>query len=193
MTETTTAQATVTGALAQAAGDWDLDVAHSTLEFVARYLVVSKVRGTFRNFSGTATIGPDPEHSGLEVTIDASSIDTRNEQRDAHLRGPEFFDVERYPAIHYRSTRLEPAGENGFRAAGDLTMHGVTAPLTLEGEFLGIHRDPFGREKAVVNAETTIDRERWGLTWNQALETGGVLVGKDIKLEIEAQFLRKQG
>lgn len=178
-------------AVRQAVGSWELDPAHSTIGFYVRYLKVTKVRGTFTRFAGTAEVAPRPEDSTLDVTIEAASVDTGNEQRDAHLRGPEFFDVERHPALRFVATRLEPTGGNRFRLIGDLTMHGVTNSVELDGEFLGIHRDPWGREKAVVAATATLDRERWGLTWNQALEAGGVLVGKDIHVEVEAQFVRR--
>ncbi|MFN2569131.1 MAG: YceI family protein [Candidatus Dormibacteria bacterium] len=188
MSATATAEAPV-GALV---GEWELDSAHSTVGFVTKYLMFSKVRGSFTSFSGGATITDDPAGSKGHGTVEAASIDTGNDQRDGHLRGADFFDVETYPTIEFETTGIAHEGGSHYHVTGDLTMHGATRPIELRAEFLGTARDPYGRDKLAFNATGSIDREEWGLSWNQALETGGVLVSKSIDIEIEGQLLRKQ-
>jgi polyisoprenoid-binding protein YceI len=169
------------------AGTWKIDGSHSTVGFVARHLMVSKVRGSFTSYTGAIEIGPTPESSSVEITIDAASIETRDPQRDAHLRSADFLDVENHPTLHFRSTEVVPTGPASGKVKGDLTVRGVTRPVELDVEFLGVVTDPWGGRRIGVAARGAIDREAFGLTWNVALEAGGVLVGKKVQLEIEAQ------
>ncbi|MFI5371367.1 MAG: YceI family protein [Candidatus Eisenbacteria bacterium] len=171
---------------------WDIDLVHSNLGFSVRHLVISKVRGRFARWSGALTIDDlRPERSHVEVTIEAASIDTHEPQRDAHLRSADFLDTDQHPQITFRSTRLEKDGEDRHQLAGDLTIAGVTRPVLLEVESLGRTRDPWGGERAGFTARTTIDRRDFGLTWNQALETGGVVVGEKVEISIEIEAVKR--
>ena len=172
-------------------GVYEIDAAHSSVEFVARHLMVAKVRGRFDQVQGSLTVGLHPGQAEVSATIDAGSINTANEQRDGHLRSPDFLDVERYPTLRFRSTSVKQAGGNRLTMSGDLTIRDVTKPVELDVTFEGVASDPFGNAKAVFSAETEIDREDWGITWNQALETGGVLVGKRVKIQLEISAIRK--
>jgi polyisoprenoid-binding protein YceI len=172
-------------------GDWDLDPVHTSVEFVARHLMVSKVRGRFTNASGTIHIADDPKESWVEVEVDSASVESGDEKRDEHLRSPDFFDVERYPKITFRSTRLEGESPGHFLLHGDLTVHGVTRPVTLEAEYHGWLSSPLGDRRAGFSATTEVDREDFGLTWNVAVEAGGVLVGKKAKLEFEIEAIKQ--
>ena len=169
------------------AGEYQIDTTHSTVEFVAKHLMVAKVRGRFADFSGTVTIAPVPEESHVEVTIGAASVSTGNPDRDAHLRSADFFDVETFPTVEFRSTKVEHAGGDDWKVSGDLTLHGVTRPVVLQVEFSGASPTPWGTKAAGFAAWTDVDREEWGLTWNAALETGGVVVGKKVRLELEVE------
>lgn len=169
------------------AGTWLLDPAHTTVEFEARHLMVAKVKGRFGEFEGALHIAEDPTQSSTSVTIKAASIDTRTQQRDDHLRSPDFLEVDAYPELTFKSTSVEHDGGEDWRINGDLTIRGVTRPVTLKMEYNGQMGDLFGGQRAFFSAETKIDREDWGLTWNQALETGGWLVSKEIKLSIEIE------
>jgi polyisoprenoid-binding protein YceI len=173
------------------AGTYAFDTVHSHVGFVVRHLVVAKARGRFGTFDGRISIAENPDESSVDVTIDASSIDTRDEQRDAHLRSPDFFDVERFPTVTFRSTGVGHASGNRFAVDGDLTIRGVTRPVRLDVELDGVTQDPWGRTRAAFSARTQVNREDFGLTWNQALETGGVLVGKDVTIEIEVETVRQ--
>jgi len=170
-----------------ASGTWTIDPSHSSVEFVVRHLMVAKVRGRFSEFAGTIHVGDTPEASSVEVSIAPASITTGDPQRDGHLQSADFFDVEQYPAIGFRSTAVRPVKGERYAVDGELTVHGVSKPVTLDLEYQGSITDPFGNDKAVFSASTEIDREDWGLTWNQALESGGVLVGKKAKIEIEVE------
>jgi polyisoprenoid-binding protein YceI len=172
-------------------GDWQLDPVHTTVEFSAHHLMVSKVRGKFHGVSGNIHISDDPLGSWVEVKIDPASVETGDAKRDEHLRSPDFFDVERYPEITFRSTRLEGDHPGGFRLEGDLTVHGVTRPVTLDVEYHGWTPSPLGDRRAGFSATTEVDREDFGLTWNVALETGGVLVGKKAKLDFEIEAIKQ--
>ena len=172
-------------------GTWQIDTSHSSVGAVARHLMVAKVRGHFSRFSGTVTIGATPEESSVVASIDAASIETADEQRDGHLRSPDFLDVATYPTLEFRSTKVTQTGETSLRAEGVLTIRGIERPVTLHVEYLGLADDPFGNTHAVFSAATEIDREEWGMTWNKALETGGVLVGRRLKIELEIQAIRK--
>ena len=169
---------------------WKIDPAHTQAEFSVKHLMIATVRGHFGNVNGTVTIeNDDPTTAKIDVSIDATSLDTRDEKRDAHLRSPDFFNVEKYPTITFKSTKVERSGDD-FRVTGDLTIAGVTRPVTLQVEEGGRARDPWGNEKAGFSATTKIKRSEFGLTWNVALEAGGVLVGDDIKISIEAQLVK---
>ncbi|HXF71663.1 MAG TPA: YceI family protein [Actinomycetota bacterium] len=192
MSERTEIGRTVAGVELPEPGTWAFDPAHSSITAVARHLMVTKVRGTFERFSGTIHVAERPEDSWVEVEIDAASIDTRVPERDAHLRSPDFLDVERYPRITFRSTGLEPLEGTRFRLPGELTIRGVTRPVVLEAEYLGAVTDPWGNRKVGFTATGEIDREDFGITWNQVLETGGVLVGPKLKVEIEVQAARAE-
>jgi polyisoprenoid-binding protein YceI len=172
-------------------GDWELDPVHTSVECVARHLMVSKVRGRFTNASGTIHIADDPAASSVEVEVDAASVESGDEKRDEHLRSPDFFDVERYPKVTFRSTRLEGESPGHFLLHGDLTVHGVTRPVTLEAEYHGWTPSPIGDRRAGFSATTEVDREDFGLTWNVAVEAGGVLVGKKAKLEFEIEAIKQ--
>lgn len=194
MTHTTaTAQLVRTdnGRTVPEAGTYDLDLSHSTVEFVVRHLMISKVRGRFGSYRGTVVIGDRPEDSSVEVSIDAASISTNDEQRDGHLRSGDFFDVDQYPTVGFKSTAVEPAKGDHWNVTGDLTIRDVTKPVVLDVEFEGAQTDPWGNGRIGFSASTEIDREDWGLSWNQALETGGVLVGKKIKIELGVEATRQ--
>jgi polyisoprenoid-binding protein YceI len=170
---------------------WSFDPSHSNIGFSVRHLMISKVRGQFNQWKGTFEYDEsDPTRSKLEVHIDAASIDTREEKRDAHLRSPDFFDVEKYPELVFVSTSVERDGGDDFVVNGDLTIHGVTRPVQLKVEGLGRTRDPWGGERTGFSAATTISRKDFGLHWNVALEAGGVVVGDKIEIGIEIEALR---
>jgi polyisoprenoid-binding protein YceI len=170
------------------AGRWEIDLAHTTIGFWARHLGVAKVRGTFRSFSGEVEIADDPERSRVAVTIDAASVDTRERSRDEHLRSPDFLDVADHPTLTFVSTSVRQAGAHWI-VIGDLTIRGVTRPVTLDVEFEGVQPDD-DVLRAVFSATTEFDRTDFGLTWNQALETGGVLVGNQIHIDLDVELTR---
>ena len=170
-------------------GTWSIDPAHTEVSFSARHLMAAKVRGSFKTFSGIVDMAETPEDSSVEVIIDALSIDTGVEDRDGHLRSPDFLDVESYPTLEFRSTAVRQAGSD-YEIDGVLTIRGTTKPVTLSMQYLGLIVDPWGNEKALFSASTSIDREEWGLVWNAPLEAGGWLVGKTVNIEIEVQAAR---
>jgi polyisoprenoid-binding protein YceI len=174
-------------------GTWTLDPAHTSVEFEARHLVVAKVRGRFTDFAGALQIADDPTQSSMTVAIKAATVDTQTSQRDDHLRSPDFLDVEKFPEITFTSTAVEHEDGDDWKIRGDLTIHGVTRAVTLKTEYSGQTADPWGGQRAVFSAETKIDREDWGLTWNQALEAGGWLVGKDLKIRLEVEAVLQEG
>ncbi|TDB72382.1 MULTISPECIES: YceI family protein [unclassified Micromonospora] len=174
-----------------APGTYLLDAAHKRVGFVARHMMVSKVRGEFTDAVATITIADDPLQSSVTATIQAASIDTKQADRDGHLRSPEFLDAETFPTLEYRSTGVKSRDGNEFVLLGELTIKGVTRQVELEVEFEGVGHTPFGTDVFGFTASTEIDREDFGLTWNVALETGGVLVGKKIKIEIEGEAVRQ--
>ena len=173
------------------AGTYALDKSHTTVEFVGRHLMITKVRGRFTEFDGTIVIGDNPEDSTAEVTIDAASVNSGDDKRDGHLRSPDFLDVERYPAMTFRSTGLHVGSDGRAKLTGDLTIKDVTRPVTLDVEFDGASPDPWGGQRLGFTAGAEIDREDWGLTWNVALETGGVLVGRKIRLDFNVQAVKQ--
>jgi polyisoprenoid-binding protein YceI len=174
------------------AGTYVLDKGHTTVEFVGRHLMITKVRGRFTDFDGKVVIGETPEQSSVEVTIDAASVNSGDDRRDGHLRSPDFLDVENYPTITFRSTSVDVGRNGDAKVHGDLTVKDVTRPVTLDVEFDGAAPDPWGGHRLGFTASTEIDREDWGLTWNVAMETGGVLVGKRIRLEFNVQAVKEQ-
>jgi len=184
---TDTAVREIDGVRLPQAGAWVIDPAHSSIEAVARHMVITKVRGRFEDFSGTIHVDEDPTKSRAEVAIKAASINTNAPDRDAHLRSPDFLNSDEYPELTFRSTRLSHKRDNRFEVVGDLTIRGETQPVTLEVKLGGVVTDPFGQTKALFSASTKLERETWGMNWNQALEAGGVLVSKSLDVEIEVQ------
>jgi polyisoprenoid-binding protein YceI len=180
----------VDGREVPAPGTYTIDASHSSVEAVARHLMVTKVRGRFAAFSGTIEVAERPEDSRVEAVIEASSIDTKDAQRDGHLRSPDFLDAERFPTLSFKSTSVTPVAGSRWQVSGDLTIRDATRPVTLDVEFVGGGADPWGNEKIAFSATTELDREDYGITWNQTLETGGVLVSKSLKVELEIQALR---
>ena len=170
---------------------WQIDPAHSSVEFAVKHMMFTTVRGRFNDVKGTIAIDEQhPERSVVDVEIAAASIDTGVADRDAHLRSADFLDVENHPAITFRSRRVEGAplqAGDALRITGDLTIRGKAVEVTLESVFTGSGKDPWGNFKSGAEATAKIDRRDWGLTWNQALETGGILVGNDIRIEIQLQ------
>lgn len=180
----------VDGRSVPAAGAWSVDAAHSTVEFVARHLMVTKVRGRFSDYEASITIADEPSESSVEVAIQVASISTGDEARDGHLTSPDFFDVENHPSLTFASTKVTPVGDSNWKVDGQLTIKGISRPVVLDVEFGGVAKDPWGNDKAFFSASTEVDREDWGLTWNQPLAGGGVLVGKKIKIELEIQAVQ---
>jgi len=172
-------------------GTYTIDTAHSRIGFVARHAMVTKVRGAFNDFEGTAVIdGAQPENSSANVTLQVASIDTRNEQRDGHLRTNEFLDAETYPTITFASTGIAHEGGNDFVVTGDLTIKGITKSISFPLEFQGIVKDPWGNDRVGFEGGVVINRKDWGVSWNAALETGGVLVSDKITLEFEISAIK---
>jgi polyisoprenoid-binding protein YceI len=167
---------------------WTLDPAHTLAEFGVKHMMFTTVKGRFPGVSGTFTVDEaNPANSTVSVTIDVTSIDTRDEKRDAHLRSADFFDVENYPTITFESTRVVPKGKERATIYGDLTIRGVTREVALDSEFNGKAVTPWGNEISSYSATTTIDRKDYGLTWNAALEAGGMLVGDTVKITLEVE------
>ncbi len=171
------------------AGAWNVDPTHTRIGFVARHMMVSKVRGSFGEFEADVAISDDPLQSSVVATVQMASIDTGNEDRDGHLRTNDFFDVEQHPMMRLRSTGFERRGDD-FVMHADLTIKGTTRPVDFDLEFNGIGTDPWGGTRAGVSAVATINRKDWGIEWNTALETGGVLVGDKVQIEIDAQIVK---
>jgi polyisoprenoid-binding protein YceI len=171
--------------------NWNLDTVHSSVNFWVRHLMVAKVHGRFDKWSGSLAFDEqDPSHSRVEVEIDATSVDTREPQRDAHLRSADFLDTEKYPTLRFTSTKVERSSDGNLRLTGDLTMHGATKPVTLDVEYAGRakHPNPKMGERAGFSARGTLNRKDWGLVWNQVLDAGGFALSDkvEIHLEIEA-------
>jgi len=178
--------------LAQA-DTWQIDPMHTSVEFTVRHMMISNVKGTFEKTSGTITVeGSDPTTAKIDAVIDASSINTRVERRDADLKSPDFLDVAKYPTITFKSTKVEAAGEGKWKVTGNLTLHGVTKPVVLDVESTGapIH-DPMGNTRAGASATTKINRKDFGLTYNKTLESGGVMVGDEVSITIDVEAIKK--
>ena len=176
---------------APAAGAYALDQSHSHVSFSARHLMVTKVRGRFPVTAGKLEIGEDPQQSSVVASIDVGAVDSGDPKRDEHLRSADFFDAEHYPTVEFRSTKVHDHGNGEFTLDGDLTVRDTTRPVTLQGEYLGAQDSPWGDTRVGFSAETEISRKEWGLEWNVALETGGVLVGDKIKLTIDAEWVKE--
>jgi polyisoprenoid-binding protein YceI len=178
---------------AELTGTYIFDGSHSRIGFVARHAMVTKVRGAFNEVDGSGYLDTtNPSNSKVEVTIEAASIDTRNPDRDAHLKGNDFFDMENYPKIHFVSTSVEQVDSATFRVAGDLTIKGVTKPISFDLEYTGSAKDPFGNNRVGFEGRTTINRKDWGVNFNVALEAGGVLVSEKVDLEFELSAIKKE-
>jgi len=170
---------------------WDIDVTHSAIHFHVRHMVISKVHGRFARWSGAVELDlADPTRSVVNVAIEAASIDTQVVDRDNHLRSADFLDVAAHPQLTFASRRIEKAGA-GYRVTGDLTIRGATREVVLEAEFAGTGKDPWGNERAGFSAKTSLDRREFGLTWNAALEAGGVLVGEKVEISIELEAVKR--
>ena len=170
---------------------WQIDASHSHVYFTARHMMISKVRGSFETFSGTVNFDEkNPTSTTVDIEVDLASVNTRDEQRDGHLQSPDFFDVASYPTMKFESSRVEQIDENNGRLIGNLTIKDVTKEVVLDVEYAGIAKSPWGSESAGFSASGSINRKGWGLTWNQALETGGVLVGEKINIEIELELVK---
>jgi polyisoprenoid-binding protein YceI len=172
------------------AGSYALDTSHSHVSFSARHLMVTKVRGRFPVTAGKLEIGEDPRQSSVEATIDVSAVESGDPKRDEHLRSADFFDAGQYPTVSFVSTKVDDHGDGEFTLEGNLTVKGTTKPVTLKGEYLGTEASPWGDTRVGFSAETEVSRKEWGLEWNVALETGGVLVGDKIKLTIDAEWVK---
>lgn len=179
----TTVQSTTT---TPAIGVWDLDAAHSDLRIIAKHLMVTKVRGTFEELTGTIEVAEDPTESKARIEAKASSVTTGDADRDEHLRSPDFLDAATYPLVTFEASEIAPAGET-WKLSGNLTIRGVTKPVTFDLSYEGSAQDPYGNTKAAFFATGEINREEFGLTWNVPLESGGVLVSKNLKVEFEVQ------
>jgi len=172
---------------------WKIDPAHSEINFTVRHMMISNVRGRFENFTGTVEFDPEnPINSSVDVQIEAASINTREQPRDTHLRSADFFDAENYPYLTFKSKKVLVDDENHGRIVGDLTIRGITREVTLDTEFNGTSQSPWGFSSAGFSASAKINRKDWGLVWNVALETGGVLVSDDIKINIELEIIEEK-
>ena len=189
---TTPTTTLIDGVELPAPGTFVLEPNHTTLGFVARHLMVTKVRGHFAEFEGSITIAGEPHASTADVTIKTASVETGTADRDNHLRSGDFFEAEKYPEITFHNARVTSQKGTDFTVVGDLTIKDVTREVELAVELDGVVKDPFGGTRLAVTATTEVDREDWGMTWNAALETGGVLVGKDVTITLDLQGALQQ-
>lgn len=172
--------------------NWQIDFAHSEIGFSVRHMMISKVRGQFEKFSGHVNFDEnDPTQTAVDITIEISSINTRDGQRDNHLRSADFFDAANYPVMAFKSKQVEQLSDDEGRLVGDLTIRGVTKEVALDVEYAGQSKSPWGTTSAGFTATATINRKDWGLNWNQALETGGVLVGEKVQISIELELIKQ--
>jgi polyisoprenoid-binding protein YceI len=183
-----TATRLIAGAELPVRGRWQIDPGHTEVAFVGRHFMLTKVRGRFTGVTGAIMVAEEPGESAAEVTIDMASVESGSRARDDHLRSPDFFDVANHPTASFSGRAADWQGTRGL-LAGELTIRGVTRPITLQAEYLGHVADPWGGQRAIFTAEATLNREDWGLTWNMPLDGGGLLVSKDIRIEIEAEAL----
>lgn len=171
---------------------WNVDASHSALEFSVKHMMIANVRGQFHNFQASIVADPqDLTTAEIEVTVDVNSIDTRDEQREGHLKSADFFDVENYPNLTFKAAQIERKSGDKYTMTGDMTVRGVTKPVSFDVTFEGQGKDPWGNEKAGFSAVATINRKDFGLNWNALLETGGVLVGENVKINVEIEALRQ--
>lgn len=171
---------------------WNIDATHSHATFAVRHMVVSTVKGKFNVLRGTLNLDEaNTANSWIEAEVDAASIDTGEANRDKHLRSPDFFDVDKYPKITFKSTKVEPVGDNEYKVTGDLTMHGVTKPVVFSVESSGEIKDPYGFRRVGLSAKSKLSRKEWGLTWNQLIEAGGAVISDEVKLEIDVAAVTK--
>jgi polyisoprenoid-binding protein YceI len=192
MTTRTTEPRTIEGKELPPPGYYEIDTSHSSVHFTARHMMISKVRGRFREFTGGIIIRGRPEDSSAEATIWAASIDTGDENRDQHLRSPDFLDVDRHPEIKFRSTGIGPGPGEHWRLSGELTVRGMSRPVFLDVEYCGTALDPWGKLRAAFLATAEIDRQDFDITWNQMLETGGFLVGRGVRIEVDVEAVRAE-
>jgi polyisoprenoid-binding protein YceI len=188
MTTTTIAVTTPSGRTLNGLvpGVWTVDASHSEVGFVARHLMVSKVRGRFTDYDATITVAPNVLDSKVEATVQLASLETKDDKRDGHLKSEDFFHVDEHPTMTFRSTGIKEKGDD-FLLEGDLTIRGVTKPVTFDLEFNGVEATPWGGQSAGFTAETEVNRKDWGLNWNVALESGGVLVSEKVKITLEIE------
>ncbi len=171
---------------------WEIDPSHSEVMFSVRHAMITTVRGHFNVISGSLHIDEqNPQNSWVDAKAAVSSINTRDEKRDGHLVSPDFFDAAQYPTITFKSKKVERTGDNEYNVLGDLTMHGVTKEVPFKAEYSGSGKDPFGLQRSGLSAKAKVNRDDWGLSWNAALETGGVLVSKDVNIEIDLSAINK--
>jgi polyisoprenoid-binding protein YceI len=181
----------IEGVTAPVAGTWEVDPNHTQLQFIARHMMVAKVRGKFEKWDIKLEIGEKPEDSTVTAVIDTASLNSGVEDRDNHLRSGDFFDVEKYPTMTFRSTKVERTRDNTFQVSGDFTIRNVTKPLTFDVEYEGLWADPWGGTRIAFTAKTEIEREDWGVSWNVALEKGGWLVSKKVQIEVDLEAVHK--
>lgn len=187
VSQTLSTTRTIDGVEVPVPGTYTIDATHTQVSFLVRHLMVAKVRGHFRKFEGTIVVAEVPEESTVTASIDAASIDTGDPNRDGHLRSPDFLDVEKYPTIEFKSTSVTHKGGSDFSVTGDLTMRGITKPITLSAEFLGVINHPQMGVRMGMSATGEVNRDDFGMLYNAPLETGGFLLGKTVKLELEAE------
>jgi polyisoprenoid-binding protein YceI len=172
-------------------GDYTLDPAHSRIGFVARHAMVTKVRGLFKEFDGAIHLdGEDPTRSSARVSIEVASIDSQQADRDAHLRGADFFDAERFPTMTFASTRVDPAADGRYTLTGDLTIRDITRPVSIDLELTGVVRDPWGMHRIGFEGSVAVNRRDWDLSWNMPLDTGGLLVSEKVTIELDVALVR---
>ena len=171
---------------------YQIDLSHSLVQFSVRHMMLSKAKGEFQKFSGTINLDEsNPANTTVDITIDANSINTRDEKRDAHLRSADFFNTEVYPTLHFSSSNVEVTGDSTAKLHGNLTIRDVTKPVVLNVEFVGKSKSPWGTENYGFEAKTKFNRKDWNLEWNVALETGGLLVGEEVSIEIELELVKQ--
>jgi len=173
-------------------GTWEIDASHTRIGFATRHAMVTKVRGAFNEVSGRVVVDAEnPDASSATVTVQMASIDTRNQQRDDHLRSPDFFDVENYPEMTFTSTRIEEVDDDAYMVTGDLTIRDITRSIIVPLRLVGVDTDPFGNVRAGLEGSRRIDRRDWGVTWNTPLDSGGLLVSERIQLEFELSLIKQ--
>ncbi len=171
---------------------WKIDPSHTLIQFSVRHMMLAKVRGQFEKFEGVVGLDEaNPEKTSVDVSVETASINTRDAQRDGHLRSPDFFNAEAFPLMRFKGTRVERLGEASARLHGELTIRDITHPLSLEVEYTGKAKSPWGTISAGFTASGKLNRKDWNLTWNQALETGGVLVGDEIEITVELELVQQ--